>query len=163
MVFVDTDVLSIFAKIQRLPLLFQVFNQESLNIARAVQNEIRRGILKGFQFSRDIIALQTQGRIQTHYPNATDLVFMRSLHESLEAGESESMALCKRFNAIFASNERRVMHHCRANEISCIDLARILRALWELEILTQTDVRCLMREIETADQLNFRTPNEIFR
>ena len=55
MVFVDTDVLSIFAKFQRLPLLFQVFDQESLNIARAVQNEIRRGILKGFQFSRDIM------------------------------------------------------------------------------------------------------------
>lgn len=120
MVFVDTDVLSIFAKIQRLPLLFQVFNQESLNIARAVQNEIRRGILKGFQFSRDIMELHTQGLIQTHAPNATDLAFMRSLHASLEAGESESMALCKRFNATFASNERRVMHHCRTNEISSL-------------------------------------------
>ena len=55
------------------------------------------------------------------------------------------------------------MHHCQAKGISCIDLARILRDLWELEILTQTDVRGLMREIETADQLKFRTPNEIFR
>ena len=73
------------------------------------------------------------------------------------------MALCKRFNATFASNERRVMHHCQAKGISCIDLARILRSLWELEILTQTDVRDLMREIETAYQLNFRTLNGIFR
>ena len=32
-VFVDTDVLSIFAKIQRIPLLFTVFNEDHLNIS----------------------------------------------------------------------------------------------------------------------------------
>ena len=59
MVFVDTDVLSIFAKIQRLPLLFAVFNQERLHIALAVEDEIKIGVSKEFHFAQDIMALLT--------------------------------------------------------------------------------------------------------
>ena len=163
MVFVNTDVLSIFAKIQRLPLLFTVFNQESLHIASAVANEIEIGTLKGFHFAQDITTLLTQERIQTHHPLPMDEAFMMSLPQTLAAGECESMAICKRLGGIFASNERRVKHHCQTHSISCINLAEILRALWELEILTQTDVRKIITEIETKDSLTFRTTDPIFK
>ena len=98
------------------------------------------------------------------------------------------------------------MHHCNTNHILCINLTQILRALWELKILTQTDVRkviipilinkiplgrfyeilthpmlnvrgamnCYKRvfvnenllfrtEIETKDNLKFRTTEPIFK
>ena len=64
MVFVDTDVLSTFAKIQRLPLLFAVFKQELLHIALAVENEIKIGAAKGFRFAQDITVLLTEKQIQ---------------------------------------------------------------------------------------------------
>ena len=163
MIFVDTDVLSIFAKIQRLPLLFAVFDQDPLHITTAVENEIKIGVSKGFYFSHDIIALQTHGRIRTYHPTTVDQKFMRSLPQTLNAGERESMALCKRFTATFASNERRVMHHCQTNGIHCINLVGILRLLWELEILTQTDVRKVITEIETKDRLKFQTTDPIFK
>ena len=73
------------------------------------------------------------------------------------------MALCKRLTATFASNERRVMHHCQTNGIHCINLAGILRLLWELKILTQTDVHKIITEIERADRLKFRTTDLIFK
>ena len=73
------------------------------------------------------------------------------------------MTICKRFNATFASNERRVMHHCQTNGIHCINLVDILRLLWELKILTQTDVRKVITEIETEDRLKFRTTDPIFK
>ena len=88
---------------------------------------------------------------------------MHSLPQTLDAGERESMALCKRLKAILVSNERRVMHHCNANRIDCINLAHILRALWKLNILTQTDVRQVITEIETKDNLKFRTTEPIFK
>ena len=163
MIFVDTDILSVFAKIQRLPLLFSVFNQDSLNIATAVENEIKTGVSKGFQFSRDILTLHSKGRIQIHHPTVADQQFMATLTQTLGAGERESMAICKRLTATFASNERRVMHHCLANGIHCISLAEILRALWELRILTQSDVRKAITEIETQDNLQFRTIDPIFK
>ena len=163
MVFVDTDVLSIFAKIERLPLLFAVFDQEMLNIAEAVENEVKTGVSKGFSFSDDIVALQTQGQIRTYHTTLADQEFMSSLPQTLGAGESESMALCKRFAAIFASNERRVMHYCQVKGIDCINLVRILRAFWELQILSQTDVRKVITEIETEDRLKFRSIDPIFK
>ena len=107
-------VLSIFAKIQQLPLLFAVFNQEDLHIAGAVENEIRIGALKGFHFAQDITALLTQEQIQTHHPLPIDEAFMMSLPQTLAAGERESMATVRTgLAAIFPSNERRVKHHCR--------------------------------------------------
>ena len=159
----DTDVLSSFAKIERLPLLFAVFDQDTLNIAAAVENEVKTGISKGFRFSNDIIVLQTQGQIRTYHTSPVDQEFMNSLPQTLGAGEQESMALCKRLTATFASNERRVMHHCQTNGIHCINLAGILRLLWELKILTQTDVHKIITEIERADRLKFRTTDLIFK
>lgn len=68
MVFIDTDVLSIFSKIQQLPLLFTVFNEDSLNISAAVENELQTGIAKGFDFAQHIMALHSQGRIRIYHP-----------------------------------------------------------------------------------------------
>ena len=162
MVFVDTDVLSTFSKIQRLQLLFDVFNQDKLNIATAVENEIKVGISKGYHFGHDIVVLQKQKRICIHQPIAVDHLFMGSLPQTLGAGERESVAICKRLKAILASNERRVKHHCKKNQINCINLAEILRAFWEQHILTQSDVRKIINEIETKDRIKFRTIDPIF-
>ena len=56
MVFIDTDVLSIFAKVQRLPLLFTVFNADLLNISSAVERELHTGADKGFNFVEHVMA-----------------------------------------------------------------------------------------------------------
>lgn len=163
MVFVDTDVLSIFAKIQRLPLLFDVFNQDSLNIAAAVEREIKVGVSKGFYFALDIVALQKRELISIHHPTSADEDFMDSLPQKLGAGERESMAICKRLTAIFTSNERRVMHYCRENGIGCVNLTEVLRTFWELNILSQSEIRELIKEIEVKDCLKFRTIDPIFK
>ncbi|MCE2416411.1 hypothetical protein J4G07_20725 [Candidatus Poribacteria bacterium] len=163
MVFVDTDVLSTFAKIQRLRLLFAVFNQELLHIALAVENEIKIGASKGFRFAQNLTVLLTEKQIQTHRPLPIDETFLKSLPHTLAAGERESMAICKRLNAVFASNERRVKHHCQTNGIRCINLAEILRSFWRLEILSKTDVRQIITGIEIKDSLKFRTTDPIFK
>lgn len=163
MVFIDTDILSIFAKIQRLPLLFAVFDQDVLNIATAVENEITIGVSKGFLFANALVELQAKGRLRTHHLVTVDEEFMLSLPHTLGAGERESMAICKRLAALFASNERRVMHHCQTRGIRCTNLDGILRALWELKILTESDVRKVITEIETKDSLKFRSTATIFK
>ena len=162
MVFLDTDILSICSKIQRLP-LFVVFDQEELNIAAAVDEEISVAVSKGFTFADAIMKLQTEGHIFTYQPTTADEKFMISLPDTLGRGECESMAICKRLNALFASNERRVMHHCQENEIRCTNLEQILRALWELEILPLSDVREVVTEIEVKDSLKFQSTDTIFR
>ena len=82
---------------------------------------------------------------------------------SLGSGERESIAICKRLNSIFVSNGRRVKHHCRENGVDCVNLADILRTLWELGILMQADVRKIIAEIEGKDNLKFRATDTIFK
>ena len=163
MVFFDTDILSIFSKIQRLPLLFAVFDQDVLSIAAAVENEIKLGVSKDFPFANALMELRWQGWILTYQPTIVDKEFMVSLPDTLDMGERESMAICKRLDALFASNERRVMHHCKEIGIRCTNLSEILRALWELEILSLSDVREVVTEIEVKDSLKFRSTDTIFR
>ena len=88
---------------------------------------------------------------------------MTLLPQTPAMDERESMTICKRLAAVFASNERRVKHHCQANGVRCVNLAEILRALWELKILTQNDVTQIITEIETKDSLKFRTTDPIFK
>ena len=47
--------------------------------------------------------------------------------------------------------------------IDCVNLTEILRTLWEREILMQPDVRKVITEIETKDNLKFRTTDPIFK
>ena len=163
MVFIDTDVLSVFAKIQRLPLLFTICGENLLNVSAAVEAELRTGVAKGFGFARDIIELHSLGRIRTYHPTTADQQLMATMSPSLGLGERESIAICKRLNSIFVSNERRVKHHCRENGVDCINLAEILRTLWELGILIQADVRNMIAEIEAKDNLKFRAADTIFK
>ena len=121
MVFVDTDILSIFSKIQRLPLLFAVFEQDILNIAAAVENEIAVGVSKGFPFANALMELQTQGLLQTHHPTTADEEFMFSLPDTLGAGERESMAICKRLTAPQPQFLSQLKRRCRQCEIyNCV-------------------------------------------
>ena len=105
MVFVDTDVLSTFAKIQCLPLLFTIFSEDLLNISAGVEIEVRIGVANHFNFSRDIMELHSQGRIRTCHPTALDRQSMATMPPSLGLGERESIVICKRLNSIFVSNE----------------------------------------------------------
>ena len=162
MVFVDTDILSIFSKIRRLPLLFAVFGQDVLNISTAVENEIKVGESKGFPFANTILELHAERKLQTHHPTVVDETFMVSLPYTLGLGERESMAICKRLAALFASNERRVTHHCKVYEIRTTNLSEILRAIWQLDILNVSDVKKVITEIETKDSLKFRSTTAIF-
>ena len=163
MVFLDIDILSIFSKIQRLPLLFVVFDQEELNIAAAVEKENNVAVSKGITFANAIMDLQTQGHIFTYHPTTEDDEYMISLPDTLSRGECESMAICKRLNALFASNERRVRYHCQENGIRCTNLEEILRALWKLDILPVSDVMEVVTEIEVNDSLKFQSTDKIFR
>ena len=82
---------------------------------------------------------------------------------SLGLGERESIAICKRLNSIFLSNERQVKHHCREYGVDCVNLEDILRTLWELGILMQAEVRTIIAEIEAKDNLRFQTTDSIFK
>jgi hypothetical protein len=62
------------------------------------------------------------------------------LPDSLGAGERESIAVARERHGTVLSNETRVAHCCRQNQIPCVRLLDILRALWE-GVVSQQEVQ----------------------
>lgn len=159
---IDTDVLSTFAKVDRLDLLFKVFNRPELIVSEGVWREVKRGEERGFAFTQAILKLVEEGKLRILCIESEDLPFGMGLPTSLSLGELDSMCLCKRLGLPLISNERRVKHHCEQNGILCINLNAILRSLWRLGIINKDQVKALMKEMEDKDRMTFKAVDEIF-
>ena len=159
----DTDVLSTFAKVDRLDLLFKVFHRSELFMAEGVWREVKRGEERGFAFTQAILKLVEEGRLRILCIESEDLSFRMSLPTSLALGELDSICICKRLGLPLISNERRVKYHCEQNGIQCFNLNAILRSLWRLGIMSKDQMKALMREMEDKDRLTFKSVDEIFQ
>jgi len=57
MIIIDNNILSTFAKIGRLDILFRLFPQRQIAIVPAVYDELRIGIKKGYVQLEDVMAM----------------------------------------------------------------------------------------------------------
>ena len=158
---IDTDVLSTFAKVDRLDLLLKVFNRPQLFVSEGVWREVKRGEERGFAFTQAILKFEKERKLRILCIEPEDLRFRTGLPTSLALGELDSICICKRLGTSLISNERRVKHHCEQNGIQCINLNAILRSLWRLDIMSKDQVKVLMKEMEDKDRMTFKSVDEI--
>ena len=93
---------------------------------------------------------------------AQEIVQRLGLPLSLNAGEAESIALCKARGAAFVTNDRRARNFCRTLDVEVFDLPEVLRACWKLRVCTKQKVRQLVASIETQEGLIIKHKVEIF-
>jgi len=166
MIVADTNILSTFARIGRLDLLFAVAETEIFYLPPAVAREINVGLQKGLVFLRPIVDGLTGG---TEF-DALDLTaeeksLADAMPASLNAGERECIAVCvKRSEAKLLTNDKRARNYCQANHLPCLDLKLILRQLWKANHCAKGEVRTLIEEIEKGEpRMVIKGKNEIFR
>ena len=93
-----------------------------------------------------------------------EVLAAKDLPASLGAGEAESIAVClNRPGTQLLTNDKRARNYCRERSIACLDIPEILRALWVRQVLSKTQVRDLLRQIETEEGLVIRNKDEIFK
>lgn len=153
MIVADTNLLSTFARIHRLELLFTVAETDALHLPPAVIKELKIGLNKGLDFLRPIID-GLAGRAGFHSIALTpdERSAADRLPGSLNAGERESIAVCSmRADSKLLTNDKRAHNYCRDNRIASLDLKLILRRLWQAGHCTKEEVRVLMDEIEKSE------------
>jgi len=164
MILSDTDILSAFAKIGRLSLLYELFQVEQLHIVPAVLQE-----LEAARSSRRAFAGVIFGKIATH--NIIPIALTQSESEltatlpiTLDDGERESMAVAYQRDAILLCNESRVAYWNRHFGIEYFNLPMLLRAFWTQALLTQDEVQQIIYDLQTADRMGFsaKTLTDIF-
>src|SRR5439155_12214901 len=162
MILLDTNILSTFAKIDRVDLLFSIFNRTTLELSGNVEAELRQGVQSGYSnlqpalnlidFPETNMTLKViQAGISEQSLYSQIPFYPNSKNRHLK-GEVDTVALAWAHGATIVCNERKVYNFCRNNSykiIPCICLEDLLRSLWKLGIMTQIEVATLITEIQT--------------
>ncbi len=156
MILADTDVLSALAKIDRLSLLFALFQTPKLQISPGVFREIAHSLSLGRQYAEAILALIAIGQLEVISLTEEEATFCSTLPRSLGSGERESIAIARGRKGTVLSNESRVAHWCRQSQIPCVRLPDILRALWVENIGTKQEVRDIIADLQVRDRMQFK-------
>ena len=163
MIIVDNNILSTFAKIGRLDILFQLFPQTQIGIVPAVYNELRIGVRKGHVQLKQVMEMVQQKSIRLITLTETEIFLKPTLSVSFDEGELESVAVSKSRKITLLTNERSVKNWCIKEDIKYADLPDLLRACWQSTVMSKKEVKSLIEDIEEKDNITFRSKEEIFK
>ncbi len=174
MILHDSNILSTFAKIDRVDLLFQIFNRTTLYLSGNVAAELQVGVQYGYSDLQRVLDLIEQPGPSTAFEivragTAEHLLYPRIPFYPQDQrrhlkGEIDTIALAWTHRATVVCNERKVYRFCRENHyqtILCLRLEDLLRSLWVSGLATQSDVRALIINIETLDRVRVNR-SEVF-
>jgi predicted nucleic acid-binding protein len=82
-------------------------------------------------------------------------------NKSIHFGEAEGLILSKNRNAIFLTNDSRVVRYCRDNDLKVLDLRDILLLLFRRRALTSEEMNDLIRDIEEKDNIIIKDKSSI--
>jgi len=157
-VILDCDIASCMAKIDRMDLLGAAFPDFEIFITESVSIELLRASQAGFSFPNRIlrnipvISLNQDERIMLQ-----DIPKNRSIH----FGEAEGLIISKNRNAIFLTNDSRVVRYCKDNDLKVLDLRDILLLLARRRALSWEEMKDLIREIEQKDNIIIKDKSSI--
>ena len=162
MIVLDTSIISTFALIGAMDLLYALFPNDDLGVTPAVYTELVVGAREGRQFLQAAVEQVESGRLKLFVLTAEEFMQRLRLPTSLGSGEAESIGLCQSRGAAFVTNDRRARNFCRSEGIEVFDLIEVLRALWRLGVCSKQQVRQLVTDIESKEGAVIRRKGAIF-
>ena len=149
MIVFDTDILSMFAKIDAIDLLKRLFD-DKIVMTPKIRDEIYVSSEYGYSFPFKVIS-----KIATVPLANLALKEYERLQEKLTIGkgELEAIAYCKTERCIFATNDIKARKFAKSEGVSVISLQAILKAFWKKKIKSREEVKQILERIKDADNL----------
>ena len=138
----DTNVLSLFAKIERLDLLLQLM-AAPLYVTPIIEFELETGLDHGVEYLANALHLIRTNRLQIIPLNEIDRQFMRALASKLADGEAEAIALCRRLGLTLISHDRKALNYCIQEGINALRLTALVDELQNTGLLTETEIQTM--------------------
>lgn len=138
----DTNVLSLFAKIDRLDLLLQL-STAPLYLTSMIQFELETGLDNGVAYLANVLQLIHTGKLQVIPLNEIDRQFMRALPNKLADGEAEAIALCRRTGLTLITHDRKALNYCIQEGINAIRFTTLVNQLKYAGLLTETEIEAI--------------------
>ncbi|MCP4667286.1 MAG: hypothetical protein GY849_13070 [Deltaproteobacteria bacterium] len=156
----DTDILSMFAKVDAIDLLKLIFGGNVIMTPK-IRDEISVPMEYGYSFPLKVIpAIKTvplsNQALDEHEKLQDNL--------SLGKGELEAIAYCKAENSLFATNDTKAREFAKREGVTVISLQAILKALWRKKIKSKEEVKLILKRIKEVDNLALsrKVEKEIF-
>lgn len=153
MILVDTNILSSFARVDELELLFVLFPRSPLGVTPAILAEVHQAVAQGCEWLRQVSLLQASGRLELVEPLTEERLVLPALPGSLGPGEREAIALCQARGWTLLTNDKRARNFCRTERIPAFDLVGLLRALWAWRVRSRDFVHQLCARMEAAERI----------
>jgi predicted nucleic acid-binding protein len=163
MILVDTSILSTFARVDALELLWALFPSVPLGVTPAIFREVQEAVTQGCGWLAQVPGLVKSGRLQLATATPAEVLAAEELPDSLGLGEREAIALCQSRGWSFVTNDRRARNYCREAGVEVFDLAGLLRALWTTGARPKKFVRGVLDRMEQAEGIVFKNKEAIFQ
>ncbi|VVB88431.1 Uncharacterised protein [uncultured archaeon] len=157
----DTDILSTFGKIRRLDLLRKLLPEVPFYIPPSVYDELLKAKDLGYDFVDNIFESKIIEVIPLNDEEMRLLKELKRERVSLGKGELEGLSVCKHEGYILVTNDTSAKKVCDFYGIDFIDLSIILKSLITEKILTNSQVRILIEEIESKDRVVIKDKQDI--
>lgn len=160
MIVFDTDILSTFAKIDKLDLLFILFKGNKLVYTPSVKADLQKAKTKGYNFVDKIF----NERFNVIKLSKKELNYKKQIERekrNLGSGELEALVLCKLRKGVLITNDATAQKAAYELVIECLNLSDILYAFIKERILLKSDVEKLIAEIENKDKVKITDKNKI--
>lgn len=165
MILADTNIVSTFARVSALDCVRQVVRTDRLHVTSATLGELQRAIEAGCEFlAATVAAIRSGTGFDLVELRRDEILAVRDLPRSLGAGEAEAIAVClKRPGTGLLTNDKRARNFCRQQQILCLDLPELLRAIWVTGVRPKEVVRELLSRIETEQGMVIKRKEDVFR
>ena len=159
-IILDTDMVSAFAKINRLELLKKLFSKHHIVITPEIYEELTISLEYGYTFPLDIFryfkVLPPSEEEREEYQRL--LIEKRALGK----GELEAINICKHRKYSFSSMDVAALKFAEENGVETLELHSILRSLWESGLQSKDETKWIVKEIEIKDNTTIKDVEMVF-
>lgn len=160
-VIIDTNIASVFAKIERLEILSDLLSKRPAFITPRIFEELSVPLDYGYTFPLDIF-----GCFEVLYPTAEENDAYQEMlicNRSLGRGEVEAICICKSRGYVFSSMDFSALRFAEFLGVETLELHSILRFLWKSGLKSKDEVNTIITEIEEKDNTLIKNSHLIFR
>ena len=147
MIVFDADILSYFAKLNRLHLLVDLFAPPLL-VSPNTYRELQKGVSLGYQGLQPILQSIQDGVFEILTTTEEASARLQEVGLAVDKGEADSLAYCLAHSVPFVTNDRRAYRRGTSLGVQCISLAVLLRLFWKRGLLSRAEVQEVIVEME---------------
>lgn len=142
----DTDILSTFAKINRLDLIKRLFG--TIYITPMIKEELLAPLEYGYKFPLQILNDST-----VIIPTEGEWSLYSNFRTKLGKGEAEAISIARARKLSFVTNDKVAQEIAKENGVNIISIQAILKALLEKHFLSQVELFEVIKDMGFKDGL----------